>query len=144
MLNQQRRRTVLLLADCQEGKLTCWKAYPKKQAAMPTTACFCAIIDEYSYVLSSEEKAEATVGFATRIARDFLIFVEDCGITEQHSISAEIVTGYFLQEKFKGRKPAGIQAYAYRLRMFWPTLKTLVLSATSTCIWLYPERMQNR
>jgi site-specific recombinase XerD len=113
-----RRRTVFLLADCREGRLTEWRIYPSIHAAAPQSSEYTSAVDSHSEKMKSEGKAHATVSFARRVACDFLIFLETASLSHLCDIRTENVTGYFLQEKFCGRKPAGIKAYAYRLTIF--------------------------
>jgi site-specific recombinase XerD len=113
-----RRRAVLLLVDYREGRLRKWRIYQSIRAVMPQSPAYTAAADLHCERLETEGKACATVSFARRVAHDFLIFLENAGVSKLCDIHAENVTGYFLQKKFRGRKPNGIKAYAYRLRMF--------------------------
>jgi integrase len=113
-----RRRAVLLLADCRAGRLTEWRIYQSIRATVPQSQEYTVAADLHCERLVTEGKACATVSFARRVAHDFLIFLERAGAPKLCDIHAGYVTGYFLQEKFCGRKPDGIKAYAYRLRIF--------------------------
>jgi integrase len=113
-----RRRTVYLLSECREGRLTEWKTYPIVRAAAPATQEYEDTIDKYREQLCFEGKADATIAFSARVASDFLICTETAGVTTLGGIRPENVTAYFMQEKFRGRKPDGVKAYACRLKRF--------------------------
>jgi integrase len=113
-----RRRAVLLMAECLEGRLTKWRVYQSIRAAVPQSQEYTVAADLHCERLRNEGKARTTIAFTRRVAHDFLIFLEHTGVPKLRDIHAGNVTDYFLQEKFRGRKPDGIKAYAYRLRIF--------------------------
>jgi integrase len=116
--NTRKRRAVLLLAECQKGLLDEWKIYPRRQAKAPIGDRFLALVDAHKQHLVAEGKADSTIAFALRVARDFLIFLEDEGGASVDDITAESIAGYFCQQKFSKRTPTGVQAFACRLRIF--------------------------
>ena len=112
------RRTVFLLAECLAGTLNSWRTYQRHASARPDTAGYLHLMRAHERSLQDEGRAEATISFAMRVDSDFLIYLEESGKSEIDEVSPHDVIGYFAQKKFAGRKPDGIKAYAYKLKLF--------------------------
>jgi integrase len=113
-----RRRAVFLLAEHQEGKLDSWRIYPQKAAARPGRAGYLRLLHLYEQRLQAEGMAKSTVDFSLRVSSDFLIYLETSGKYEINEVAPRDVAGYFIRDKFAGRKPDGVKAYAYKLKSF--------------------------
>ena len=112
------RRTVFLLAECQSGTLGPWRTYRQKAAERPETARYLELLHFHEQRLQNDGRAKATIDFSLRIESDFLMYLEKSGKNEIGNIVPHDVAGYFAQEKFAGRKPNGVKAYAYKLKSF--------------------------
>ena len=112
------RRTVFLLAECQAGTLDSWRVYQQHAAERPETAGYLRLLNAHEQRLQANGRAKATIAFSMRVDSDFLIYLEGSGKKEIEEISPHDVVGYFAQEKFTGRKPDGVKAYAYKLKSF--------------------------
>jgi len=112
------RRTVLMLAECHAGTLNSWRIYPNKVAARPETAGFLQLLRSHEQRIQTDGMAKSTISFSMRVGSDFLIYLEGIGKSEINEVSPHDVVGYFAQEKFTGRKPEGVKAYAYKLKSF--------------------------
>jgi len=117
-LNMQRRRVVLLLADCQVGSSASWRRYSKKGPARPSLPAFASLVESHRQTMKENGKADSTIGFFAHAASDFLIYLEGAGATGIDGITAVSVAEYFAQERFIHRKPLGVRTDAYRLRQF--------------------------
>jgi len=117
-VHSSRWRTVSMLAECQAGVLDSWRVYRKTPAARPETARYLKLLHLHEQRLQTEGMAKATIDFSMRVDSDFLIFLEKTGISEIGDITPHDVARYFADDKFAGRKPDGVKAYAYKLRSF--------------------------
>ena len=123
------RRTVFMLAECQEGTLDSWRIYQKKVAARPKTTGYLKLLHSHEQRLQADGMAKATIDFSLHVDSDFLIYLEEIGTNEANDIDAHDVTGYFAQEKFTGRKPEGVRSYAYKLKSFLAFLEETGIAA---------------
>ena len=112
------RRTVLMLAENKAGKLDTWRTYHQRTAIRPKTAEHLQYLRLYEQKLHAEKKANSTISLTMRVNSDFLIYLEQSGIFSMRDVLPNDVIKYFTQDKFAGRKPDGVKAYAYRLRSF--------------------------
>jgi len=112
------RRTIMLLLDNKSGNLTEWKAYPIKKAKYPETQKFINILCEYEIYLKQFDFAMATIDFRIRCAKEILIFFEKIQICTLDSIDNKIIADYFITERFRNRKPAGVKAEMARIKLF--------------------------
>jgi integrase len=113
-----RRRAVFMLAECQEGKLDSWRIYYQKTAARPGTEEYLRLLQSHEQRLQADGMAKATIKFSMRVDSDFLIYLEELGKHEINEVVPRDVVGYFTCDKFSGRKPDGVKAYAYKLKSF--------------------------
>ena len=73
--------------------------------------------------------AKATVNFSMRVDSDFLIYLETSGKYKINDVMPRDVVVYFTLDKFTGRKPDSVKAYAYKLKSFLVFLEdTFVVS----------------
>lgn len=68
--------------------------------------------------LKKEGRAEATLAFSKRVIVLFMEYLEQISCLSFRSLTPLIVKQFFFLDKMKHRKPKGLQAYAYRLRLF--------------------------
>ena len=130
-----RRRTVFMLTECLDGALNSWRIYPQKTTAHPETKEYLRFLCLYKQRLKSDGMAKATIRFSMRVNSDFLIYLEAAGKYEINDVAPCDIVGYFIQNKFKGRKPEGVKAYAYKLKAFLVFLEeTSILSEKK--LWL--------
>jgi len=113
-----RRRSVYMLAECQEGRLDIWRMYPHKTADRPKTRAYLQLLNSHEDRLRSEGMVKATIDFAMRVDSSFLIYLEESEKLEINGITPHDVVGYFTQKSFSGRKPEGVKSYAYKLKSF--------------------------
>jgi integrase len=112
------RRAVFMLAECQDGKLDSWQIYQQKTAARPETKEYLRLLRSHEQRLRTDGMAKATISFSMCVDSDFLIYLETSGKYEINDIVPRDVVGYFTRDKFEGRKPDGVKAYAYKLKSF--------------------------
>lgn len=110
------RRALLLLFDLQNGQLNEWKVYPIKIAQRPTTEHYANLLEQYRQHLILEGMSEATITFAMRVASMFFRYLESLKIRSISNLTAINVSDFWGQDVFTGRKPMGVQAYAYKLK----------------------------
>lgn len=110
------RRALLLLLDLQNGRLDEWKVYPTKTAQRPTTEHYADLLDQYKQHLILESMSEATITFAMRVVSMFFRYLESMKIDSISKLTAINVSDFLGHDVFSGRKPMGIQAYAYKLK----------------------------
>ena len=125
VLYAARRRTVLLLSECQEGKLDTWRIYPKKKALRPESAEYLKLIECHAEKLHANGLAKNTVNLAKCVVSSFLIYLEESGKYILSEVMPQDVTGYFASDKLSERKPEGIKSYAYRLKSFLSFLEDI-------------------
>lgn len=112
------KRAIFLLVDCQQGILICWKKYPQKNTIRPKSISYNQLIDMHENRLLLENKAKSTIDFSLRIDRLFLVYLEQNGVTCIGDLDAHMVSSFFAQDIFVGRRPNGIRAYSYKLKAF--------------------------
>lgn len=112
------RRALLLLLDLQNGQLGEWKVYPIKTAQRPDAEHYANLLDQYKQHLILEGMSEATITFAMRVASMFLCYLESIKIESISNLTAINVSDFWGRDVFSGRKPMGVQAYAYKLKKF--------------------------
>ena len=117
-LYMSRRRVVFLLWEYQTGKLDSWRTYPQKKGARPKTSEYLQLIQIHENKLYLEGMAKETIYFSMHVDSDFLIYLERLGKFKINNIMPQDVSGYFAQNSFYGRKPDGVKAYAYKLKLF--------------------------
>lgn len=110
------RRALILLIDSQNGQLNEWKTYPIKTAQRPTTEHYAKLLEQYRQHLILEGMAEATIRFAMTVASMFFCYLESIKIESISNLTAINVSYFWGQDVFTGRKPMGVQAYAYKLK----------------------------
>ena len=113
-----RRRAVFLLAECYDGKLCSWHTYQQKTAARPVTKEYMRLACSHEQRLRADGMAKATINFSICVDSDFLIYLETSGKYEINDVMPRDVAGYFTLDKFTGRKPDSVKAYAYKLKSF--------------------------
>ena len=112
------RRTILLLYDNFNNKLTHWKIYYKKYSEKPKSEKYLKIIEEYIEYLKACNYQKNTICFKARCAKNLLIYLEKIKIYNFKECTHQILSNYFLSEHFQNRKPAGINAEILRARHF--------------------------
>jgi len=112
------RRTFLLLLDLQNGQLDEWKTYPIITAKRPESDHYCNLLELYRQHLIIEGMSESTITFAMRVGSMFLLYIESLRIDNISNLTAINVSDFWGQDVFSGRKPQGVQAYAYKLKKF--------------------------
>jgi integrase len=110
------RRALLLLLDLQNEQLGEWKVYPIKTAQRPDTEHYANLLDQYKQHLILEGMSEATITFAMRVVSMFFCYLESMKIASIRNLAAINVSGFLGHDMFSGRKPMGVQAYAYKLK----------------------------
>ena len=60
--------------------------------------------------------SEATIVFAMRVASMFFCYLESMKIDNIGNLTAINVSDFWGHDVFTGRKPMGVQAYAYKLK----------------------------
>jgi integrase len=110
------RRTSLLLLDFQNGQLHEWKVYPLKIAQRPETENYTNLLDLYKQHLIEEGMSEATIAFAMRVVSMFFCYLESIKINKINHLTAKNISDFWGRDVFSGRKPMGVQAYAYKLK----------------------------
>jgi len=112
------KRYIHLLSDEERGELNKWKVYRPNLIALPRTDNYLELIANYEKHLVESDYAESTVYNSLNAARSLLIHFEKCGILEEGQITNADVATYFATEHFRGRKPAGVQAEARKVKQF--------------------------
>lgn len=112
------RRALLLLLDLHNGQLDEWKVYPIKTARRPTTEHYANLLDQYEQYLLLEGMSEATITFAMRVVSMFFRYLESMNIDNISNLATKHVSDFWGLDVFSGRKPMGVQAYAYKLKKF--------------------------
>jgi integrase len=112
------RRALLLLLDMQKGQLDEWKVYPTKTARRPTTEPYANLLNQYKQQLLLEGMSKATVIFAMRVVSMFFRYLESTKMENISKLTPKHVSDFWGLDVFSGRKPMGVQAYAYKLRRF--------------------------
>ena len=110
------RRAFLLLLDLQNGQLDEWKTYTTKTAQRPDTQHYSNLLDLYKQHLIQEGMSEATITFAMRVVSMFFCYLESMKIASISNLTAMNVSDFWGHDVFSGRKPMGVQAYAYKLK----------------------------
>ncbi len=110
------RRAMLLLLDLQSGKLDEWKIYSIKIAQRPMSDHYGNLLELYRQQLVLEEMSESTISFAIRVGSIFFLYLERLNIDNISNLTAKHVSEFWGQDEFSGRKPAGVHAYAYKLK----------------------------
>lgn len=105
-----RRALLLLLND--------WKVFPIKTAQRPTTEHYAKLLDQYKQQLLLESMSEATITFAMRVVSMFFCYLESMEMDNISNLTAKYVSDFWGLDVFSGRKPMGVQAYAYKLKRF--------------------------
>lgn len=117
------RRAFLLLLDMQNNQLDEWKVYPLKTAQRPTTEHYLNLLERYRQYLLLENMSEATRTFALRVVSMFFRYLECMKIDFISNLTAKNVSDFWGNDVLSGRKPMGMQAYAYKLKKFLIFLK---------------------
>lgn len=112
------RRTILLLYDNFNNKLTHWKIYYKKYSEQPKSEKYLKIIEEYVEYLKTCNYQKNTIYFKAKCAKSLLIYLETIKIYNFKECTHQILSNYFLSEHFQNRKPAGINAEILRTKHF--------------------------
>jgi integrase len=112
------RRAVLLLLDMQNGQLNEWKVFPIKTAQRPTSEHYVNLLDQYKQHLLLESMSEATIIFAMRVVSIFFRYLEGLKIDNISNLTTKHVSDFWGLDVFSGRKPKGVQSYAYKLKKF--------------------------
>lgn len=112
------RRAVLLLLDMQNNQLGEWKIYPLKTAQRPACEHYRAILEQYKQYLVQENMSAATLTFSLRVVSMFFCYLEGVKIDNLNKLTAKNVLDFWGNDALSGRKPTGIQAYAYKLKKF--------------------------
>ena len=110
------RRTSLLLLDSQNGQILEWKTYPLKIAQRPKTQHYISLLDQYKQYLIIECMSESTIVFAMRVVSMFFCYLENIEIKNINNLTAKNISEFWGNDVFLGRKPKGVQAYAYKLK----------------------------
>jgi integrase len=110
------RRALLLLLDFQKGQLGEWKVYPIKTAQRPDTEHYINLLGQYKQHLILAGMSEATIIFSMRVASMFFRYLESKKIDNISNLTAINVSDFWGRDVFSGRKPMGVQAYAYKLK----------------------------
>lgn len=109
------KRTLLLLLDLKNGQLDEWKIYPTT-VQRPDTEYYTNLLDQYKQHLRSEGMSESTILFALRVGSMFFRYLESLKIDNISILKAKNVSDFWGLDVFSGRKPMGVQAYAYKLK----------------------------
>lgn len=117
------RRAVLLLLDMQNNQLDEWKIYPLKTAQRPACEHYRAILEQYKQYLLQENMSAATITFSLRVVSVFFCYLEGMKIDNLSKLTAKNVLDFWGNDALSGRKPTGVQAYAYKLKKFLIFLK---------------------
>jgi len=110
------RRALLLLLDSQNGQLNEWKIYPVITAKRPESGHYVNLLELYRQHLIFEGMSESTITFAMRVGSMFFLYLESLEIDNISKLTALNVSDFWGQDVFSGRKPEGVQAYAYKLK----------------------------
>ncbi|MDQ0219569.1 hypothetical protein ELQ35_16820 [Peribacillus cavernae] len=117
------RRASLLLLDSQNDQLGEWKVYPLKTAQRPATEHYRNLLEQYKQYLLQENMSKATITFSLRVVSMFFRFLESMKIDNLSKLTAKNVSDFWGNDVLSGRKPTGIQAYAYKLKKFFTFLE---------------------
>ena len=60
--------------------------------------------------------SESTIVFAMRVVSMFFCYLETIEIKNIKNLTAKNVSEFWANDVFLGRKPKGVQAYAYKLK----------------------------
>ena len=112
------RRASLLLLNLQSGQLDEWKIYPTITAKRPESDHYFNLLELYRQHLIIEGMSESTIAFAMTLVSMFLLYLESLRIDNISNLTAVNVSDFWVQDVFSGRKPDGVQAYAYKLKKF--------------------------
>jgi integrase len=113
------RRAMLLLLDMQNNQLGEWKVYPLKIAQRPATDHYRNLLEQYKQYLLQENMSKATIIFSLRVVSMFFCYLESMKIDNLSELTAKNVSDFWGNDVLSGRKPTGIQAYAYKLKKFF-------------------------
>lgn len=111
-----RRRALLLLLDFQKGQLGKWKVYRVKTAQRPDTGYYLNLLDQYKQHLIRASMSESTILFSMRVSSMFFRYLESKKVDNISDLTANHVSDFWGRDIFSGRKPMGVQAYAYKLK----------------------------
>ena len=112
------RRTIYLLAENKEGKLTKWKVYYKKKITYPKEELFLSILKKYESYLTNHSYSAKTIKSKLRYARFILLYFENQGFCSMEEVTHQIVSDYFATDHFSNRKPAGVGYEANQVKLF--------------------------
>ena len=112
-------RFVHLLDEQKKGTLSSWKIYLTFKPTVPQSKIFNEILLSFEKYLSiSKGMMKTTVSGMSSMVRKMLLFFENNGLQTFDDVTHSEVSKYLISERFKGRKPKGIQAELYILKKF--------------------------
>ncbi|MFY3790313.1 tyrosine-type recombinase/integrase [Ureibacillus sp. MALMAid1270] len=113
------RRAILLLLEMSNNQLDEWKVYPIKTAQRPATEHYLGLLEQYKHYLISEKMSESTITFSLRVVSMFFCYLESANIVHISDLIPKNVSDFWGNDALSGRKPTGLQAYAYKLKKFF-------------------------
>jgi integrase len=113
------RRATLLLLEMSNNQLGEWKVYPLKTAQRPANEHYLNLLEQYKHYLLIEKMAEATITFSLRVVSMFFCYLESMNIDHISNLTPKNVSDFWANDALSGRKPTGVQAYAYKLKKFF-------------------------
>ncbi|MCR4616811.1 MAG: tyrosine-type recombinase/integrase [Lachnospiraceae bacterium] len=112
-------RFVHLIDEQRNGTLTTWKHYFTNKPDLPISVCFNEVLLSYElYQVSTMGLAKSTAKSRCSRVRKMLLYFEANGKYSFAEVDHSDVSGYLITERFKDRKPRGIQSELYTLRGF--------------------------
>lgn len=111
-------RFIHLLAEQQAGTLTVWHHYLSFAPQLPKAAEFRDILAAFQEMMTKEGKRYTTVSAYSSNARRLLLYLESVGFAKFSDVRNQNILDYLKTERFKNRKPKGLQTELGTLKKF--------------------------
>lgn len=112
------RRFVVLIEKQRSGTLNHWAHYQSRTPQQPESTEFQKALEKYKTYLAEVGLHENTIPRYVSEARIMLLYLEKQGISRILQIRNADIVSYFASERFRNRKPKGIQTEACSLKKF--------------------------
>lgn len=136
-------RFIHLLAEQQTGTLKEWRHYPTFTPDLPETSEFRNILTEFQDAMKTEGKCATTIKSYSSNARRLLLYLESVGITRFSDVHNQNILDYLQTDRFKNRKPKGLQTELCSLKKFLCFVADAGYAACETLPYALPNIRQS-
>lgn len=132
-----------LLTKQQAGTLTEWRHYLTSTLEQPKTVEYRDILAAFQAIMTTEGKNATTIKRYGSNARMLLLYLEGAGIVKFSDVQNQNILDYLKTDRFKNRKPKGMQTELCVLKKFLRFTTDAGFTACETLLYALPKIRQS-